>query len=147
MARPRSSFPPVPASSVGGVAVGEHTLTKQAEQLEKLNRRIGQRLDLWLRNHPGALPDGDFVEAYRYHSASLIGLLKEQRERARDGGPPVPTEVLVAQLRHEFAVAAGTFDDADLEILALNLRPEAWAVLDRVRSERFGAGRWETEAA
>jgi hypothetical protein len=135
VARPRSTFPAVPAAQAGGVSVGQHTLTKQAEQLESLNRRIGRRLAHWLRTHPDQLPDAEFVETYHRHSASLIALLKEQRERAKDGGPPVPTEVLTAQLRHEFADAAGTFDDADLELLARNLKPEAWATLDRVRAE------------
>ncbi len=140
MGRPRSSFPAVSHAQVGGVFAGSHTLSKQAEELQSINRRALRRLDRWLRDHPNQLPDGDWVEVFRYASASLTNLLREQRERAQAGGPPVPTDVLVAQLKHEFTLAAGTFDDADLAILARNLRPEAWATLDRLRVELRAEG-------
>lgn len=52
------------------------------------------------------------------------------------------TDVLVAQLRHEFTLAARSFTDDELKILGRNLHPEAFAVLDRVRCDRFGAGQW-----
>lgn len=140
--RPRSTFPAVPHAQVGGVTVGTHTLTKTAEVAVSITRRVMLRLSRWLAKHPDVIPDADFVEAFRYHQAALIGFLKEQRERAKDGGPPVPTEVLDAQMRHQFVLAAGTFTESDLEILGRGLSEAAWQMLDRIRGERFGAGEW-----
>lgn len=136
--RPRGDFPAVPVHQVGGVTVGSHTLTKQAEMLASITRRALNRLSLWLRQNKDQLPTDEWVESFRYTAANVINLLKEQRERAKDGSPPVPTEVLDAQMRHQFALAAGTFTEADLEILGAGLKPEAWTVLDRIRAERFG---------
>lgn len=140
--RARSHLPPVTSAAVGGVSV-THSLNLQAARLVSINHRIGKRLDRWLKLNPEGLPDADFVETYRYYAAALINLLKEQRERSLVGGPEVPAEVLQAQLRHEFVLAAGSYDEQDLEQLARNLKPEVWAVLDRVRAERFGAGEWK----
>ena len=52
------------------------------------------------------------------------------------------TDVLLDQLRHEFAIAAKTFTDDELVILARGLKPEAFAVIDRERAKRFGDGEW-----
>lgn len=51
----------------------------------------------------------------------------------------VPTDTLVVQLRHEFASAARSFTEDELTILASNLPPKAWAVLDRYRAEKLAA--------
>lgn len=145
--RERTDFPAVPAAQIGGVVVGSHTLTKQATLLASLTRRALRRLDWWFKKNPDCLPSDEWIESFRYTAANVVNLLKEQRERAKDGSPPVPTEVLDAQMRHQFALAAGTFTEADLEILGAGLKPEAWAVLDRIRGERFGDGQWIVDDA
>lgn len=140
MARPHSNFPTVAPATIGGVAVGKHTvtiggvavskhtLTAQAEQLASLTGRIGRRLNHWLRTHPDVLPSAEFFEAFRYHQAALLGLLREQRERARlAGGEPMSDEDYeraVQELRTEILRSAHTFT------------PDEWAMLDRVRAEQ-----------
>jgi hypothetical protein len=121
--RPTSTFPAVPTFEIGGVSVGRHTLTVQAELLESIVGRIGRRLNHWLKTNPNATPSAEFLEAFRYYQAALLGLLREQRERARRA-VDVPDEQLEATLRAEFLRAAHTFT------------PEDWAILDRVRAEQ-----------
>lgn len=132
MARPVSSFPEVADTSIGGVTFAKHTLSKQADQLASITARIGRRLSHWLRTNPDGIPSPEFFEAFRYHQAALLGLLREQRERARLAAgerESVPTEVLVIQLRHELLNAARTFT------------PEEWAIVDRARAEQASAGK------
>lgn len=134
MARPTSEFPTVPNVSIGGVTltIATHTLSKQAAQLASITARIGRRLDRWLRTNPDGIPSPEFFEAFRYHQAALLGLLREQRERAKlaaGESESVPTEQLEAQLKHEFLRAAHTFS------------PEEWAMLDRVRAEQASTGK------
>jgi hypothetical protein len=130
--RPHNRFPPVTTPMIGGVTVGKHTLTAQAEQLESITGRIGRRLSHWLRTNRDGVPSAEFFEAFRYYQAALLGLLREQRDRARLAAgerESVPTEVLEAQLREEFLRAAHTFT------------PEEWAMLDRVRTEQARTGK------
>ena len=115
--------------SIGGVIVGKHTLTVQAEQLESITARIGRRLNHWLKTTPNAVPGGEFLEAFRYYQAALLGLLREQRERARRAGddPNVSDEALAVQFKQEVVNALRTFTDDD------------WALADRVRAEQAAA--------
>lgn len=121
---------------------------KQAEMIVQIRERAQKRLDA----KPADMPDKETMRAARFAQDGFKHLAELELEAAKvsllaqrvGGAPPVPTEVLVARLRHEFTLAAGTFDETDMEILARNLSPEAWVVLDRVRAERFGAGQWVT---
>jgi hypothetical protein len=61
--------------------------------------------------------------------------LNDARDTLRQS---TPTDVLLEQLRHEFAAAAKSFTADELVLLGRNLRREAFDVLDRVRIERFG---------
>jgi hypothetical protein len=130
--RPTSRFPEVPIVELGGVAVGRHTLTAQAELLESIVGRIGRRLNHWLRTNRDGVPSADFFEAFRYYQAALLGLLREQRERAE------------LELKRTSDAAMRRLDDAQLEATlraellkaAHTYTPEEWAMLDRVRAEQ-----------
>lgn len=56
-------------------------------------------------------------------------------------------DVLLVQLRHEFALAAKSFTDDEIVILMRNISAAALPIMDRVRTERFGLGRWVTEGS
>jgi hypothetical protein len=132
--RPTSTFPAVPTSfpaartaDIGGVSFRRDTLTVQAEQLASLTGRIGRRLNHWLRTHRDGVPSAEFFEAFRYYQAALLGLLREQRERARPDCRPMSDEDFergMLELRAKFLRAAHTFT------------PDEWALLDRARAEQ-----------
>jgi hypothetical protein len=113
MARPVSAFPAIAVTSINGVSVGVHTLTKQAERLESICNRVGIRLSWWLRTtmQSKEMPSAEFLEAFRYYQAALLGLLKEQRERARlaDGGAARSEAELEAQFKAELRKALSSF--------------------------------------
>jgi hypothetical protein len=89
--RPRNGLPYVPTIAVGGVAVGSHMLTKQAERLVSLGNRLLRRLDRAERAAPDGPPDPAWIESYRYLAPTVLALLREQRERAVAGGAwPAP---------------------------------------------------------
>lgn len=139
--RPTSAFPAVPTSfpsapSISGVSVRRHTLTAQAEQLTSLTGRIGRRLNHWLRTHREGVPSAEFFEAYRYYQAALLGLLREQRERARLGCKPMSDEEYERGMQ-EFRTEIRN------EILrnAHTLTPDEWAMLDRARAEQSQQGK------
>lgn len=108
----RSGFPAVARVPLEGITVGSHTLTAQAEQLESLTRRVGARLAHWLYTTSVArtLPPTEWIEVFRYYQAAVLGLLKEQRERAKLTAGEHPTdEQLHEQFRDELAKALETF--------------------------------------
>lgn len=104
----------MPAVTMGGVTIGTHSLTKQAQMLESVCRRIGLRLHHWLRitsqDQPPTLPSEAFIDAFRYWQAALLGLLKEQRERAKLQGDAPTEEQLQAQFADELRRALETFN-------------------------------------
>lgn len=136
----RKAAPDVPqvmSAAVGGLVVGKHTLTSQSKLLESLCGRVGRRLSRWLTQHQGELPNAEWVEAYRYYQATLLGLLKEQRERARllaGELAELPLQSLEAQFRSEMLRAIESFEPAD------------WARVDAIRVERTGPGQWVRES-
>lgn len=75
-------------------------------------------------------------------TASVLDL-EVAREKTRLA---TDTDTLIEQLRYEFTLAARSFTDDEITILARNLKPEAFSVIDRVRAERFGAGEWKEAA-
>lgn len=92
-------------------------------------------------------PSREWVRAARlyfdgYKHVAMLQLeyakleIARQRAERAPGAPPVPENVIEAQLRHELALAAATFEGDNLEVLAKNLSPEQWAELERMRGER-----------
>lgn len=123
--RPRVGLPSVPSVTLGDVTLGSHSLTKQAERLESVCARIGRRLDYWLRRTmrdtmkthgseiEAPLPSEEFLEAFRYWQAALLGLLKEQRERAVLQGDQPSPEQLQAQFAEELKRGLDSFNEAE----------------------------------
>lgn len=131
---------------------------QQLKILTRIRLRLVARLDALDLAGSTSVPDRDWMRAHHAYTHGFALLLVEERERAKlaltgraaEGrpelaglaggqsllGPGVTVGDLEAQVRAEFARAAATFTTEDLELLARNLRPEAWAVLDRVRAER-----------
>lgn len=109
--RIRTGLPSMPLVTLDSVTVGLHDLTKQSKQLESICRRIGLRLSYWLRttSTEHCLPSESFLEAFRYYQAALLGLLKEQRERARLKGDEPTEEQMQAQFADELRRALQTF--------------------------------------
>jgi hypothetical protein len=117
-------FPGCQTRPVEGIYVGTHTLTKQAEQLESLTRRVGNRLSLWLKRTSGPnddpnanpLPSPEWIESFRYYQAAVLGLLKEQRERAKlKAGEDITDDELQKQFREEMAKALESFTPKERE--------------------------------
>lgn len=110
--RPRSGFPAVVVAPVEGITVGTHALTAQAEQLQSLTLRVGKRLSYWLRktNATMDLPPEEWIEVFRYYQAALLGLLKEQRERAKmQSGDGLTDEQLKDTFKAQLVEALETF--------------------------------------
>jgi hypothetical protein len=109
-------FPGTVTRPVEGIYVGSHTLTKQAEQLESLTGRVGNRLSYWLKTNPKVLPTEEWIETFRYYQAAVLGLLKEQRERAKlKAGEDITDAELQKQFREELAKALETFSPKERE--------------------------------
>lgn len=115
--RLKAGLPPMPSVTLDSVTVGLHDLTQQSKMLESICRRIGIRLTYWLRRSmrdaseplEAPLPSPEFLEAFRYYQAALLGLLKEQRERARLKGDEPTEEQMQAQFADELRRALQTF--------------------------------------
>lgn len=119
--RLKAGLPSVPTVTLADVTVGLHDLTQQSKMLESICRRIGIRLSYWLRRtarlntdagnpiDEAPLPSPEFLEAFRYYQAALLGLLKEQRERAKLQGDAPTEEQLQAQFADELRRALSTF--------------------------------------
>ena len=147
---------------LGGGAVSQWLRDETEHQLRLLSKirerldRVMERQDQVLNKYDAAaVPDRDWMRAYHGYLQGFTALLVEERERAklalaaRGAGGRAPAELsgavaalgegdpdaLEQQLRTEFARAAASFTRDDLELLARNLRPDAWDVLDRVRAE------------
>lgn len=127
--RPKASIVPVKPSTV---TFGLDALEVEGERLQSITRSIGVRLRHWLtKTEKSELPDARWTDIYRYYQASVLGQLREQRERAKQAGADtMSTEALEAQFRVEVLLAIRSFSEAD------------WEIADRARSERFGPGRW-----
>lgn len=119
--RRRSGVLALPSISLDSVSVATHDLTVQSKMLSSLTKRIGVRLNYWLRRtakqtsdaglpeHEAPIPSPEFLEAFRYYQAALLGLLKEQRERAKLQGDAPTEEQLQAQFATELRRALETF--------------------------------------
>jgi hypothetical protein len=78
------SMEAVIAQPIGGVVLTRHPLEVEAARLAGLTRRLGKRLMYRHRRMlADAVPDEDWRESYKLYRDAVLGLLKEQRERAR----------------------------------------------------------------
>ena len=153
MSRADSKLPEVATPHVGGVRVTRHVLDLEAGSLAWLARRVGRRLNRWLKQCPEeirghliewkqgvpvsvpmlnasgdpimvpALPDGEFRENWRWYQTTILGLLKEQRERAKltpkNGAPILTDEEYQAELRVLVAESVRSMPEDELrELLA-----------------------------
>jgi hypothetical protein len=86
------------------------------------------------------------VTTFLARCTSTLLEIDAARAKVESGLDP---DMLLEQLRYEFARAAWSYTDDELVLLARGLKPRAWAVLDRIRCERTGAGQWiaDTEVA
>ena len=114
LGRPRTQFPAVVDVNVDGVVIASHTLTKNAERLERILNLVGRRLAHWLKataqEDPQPLPPPEWTENFKYYSSTLVHLLKEQRERYRLSlAENATAEQLEAQLADELRRALSTF--------------------------------------
>lgn len=157
MSRAAAKLPSVATPSLGGVAIKRHVLDLEAATFAWITRRLGQRLHRWMRNTPEmiqgfqiewtpqgpvskpildehgepvmvpCLPDSDWRESYKLYGASLLGLLKEQRERAKlgakTGAPPLTDEEYESSLRELVADTLRKMPQGELdELLAARKR-------------------------
>lgn len=62
--------------------VSKEMLTVETGRLAVIMARVGKRLKNYIgKLGPDVLPDPDTMESARWYSATVLGLLKEQRER------------------------------------------------------------------
>jgi hypothetical protein len=116
-------------ADVAGVRIVRHPLEREAERLMGITNRLGARLRFWLRKVPAevpvmtgegedarpaigpdggqimqpVMPDRDWRETYDLYQRSVLGMLKEQRERAKlvgagKGGLPLSDAEADAEL-------------------------------------------------
>lgn len=115
MSKASAKLPAVQTPTHGGVTLRRHVLDLEAAKLTWINRRVGQRLSRWLRGAPELvqgfthewedghpvttpmlekdgspvmvplLPDEPFRESWKIYASTTLGLLREQRERAKLG--------------------------------------------------------------
>lgn len=122
---------PVKSGPLGGVTFGRHLLDVEGERLQTITAMVGRRIKKWLGANPKGFLDERFIDVFRYYQATVLGQLREQRERASvAGASTMTTEQLEAQFQVEVLRAIRTFSPAD------------WEIADRARCERFGQGRW-----
>lgn len=143
----------VTTQAIGGVSVKRHVLDLETGHMMHITRRIGRRLTKWLREtpelvpgfraiweeghvslHPMLHPDGSpvmvpslpdemFRESYKLYASTLLGLLREQRERAKltskNGALPISDEDYQAGIRELVAESIRSMPEAELrELLA-----------------------------
>lgn len=119
--RPKTGVRKLPSVTLDSVTVATHDLTRQSAMLESLCKRVGIRLSFWLNRtmrettaagrpkEEAPVPSAEWLEAFRYYQAALLGLLKEQRERAKLQGDAPTEEQLQAQFAQELRRALETF--------------------------------------
>lgn len=101
-----------------------HALDRETSRFAGLTRRLGRRLSYALKRFEDAqaIPDSDWSETYRLYSASMLGLLREQRERgklAMLSGAPVLSEAEHAEALEAFRRdTVLNMSDEDMEKLA-----------------------------
>lgn len=71
------------AQPTTGAVMRWHALSREAGALAKLAKRMGQRLRLWMEKNPEVMPDADVRFTFDMYTKAVLGLLKEQRERAK----------------------------------------------------------------
>lgn len=94
---------PVHVPEVEGVKVRRHVLDHEASRVAGIAQRLGKRLNYRMRLQ-GAheLPDQEWRETYELYAKIVLGLLREQRERAKlspaTGAPALSDEEFSREL-------------------------------------------------
>lgn len=102
MARVDSKIPSVANANVGGVHIVRHILELEAASMAWSLHRLGLRIKQWYRQtaskpgEPIVFPGDAELACMVEYNKGILGLLKEQRERAKlgskSGAPPVSDE-------------------------------------------------------
>ncbi len=166
MSRVSSKLPSVATPTIGGVSIKRHVLDLEAGSLGWITRRVGRRLSRWLRSTPEeiqgflikweegrpvpvpmldlegkpimvpCLPDSEFRETWRWYQNALLGLLKEQRERAKltpkNGAPALTDEEYEAAHREMVAESIRTMSDGELEAMLMERHKASALTVDAV---------------
>lgn len=155
----RTTLGAVATPVVAGVVVQRHLLDVEAERMMHLLTKVGRRLRHWLKvmpeeraamrydretftHHPildatgnhvtePLIPDKDWLETADWYQKTMLGLLREQRERAKmapgKGGLPVDDETFeleLAQLAQD-AVRAMPVEELQKLLAERTPKPEA----------------------
>lgn len=143
MARSTSKLASVATPSIGGVAVYRHVLDLEAATMTLIMRRLGQRIKCWFRNTKtsdpsdhkvgsGSLPDEDARESIKLYTQGMLGLLKEQRERAKltpkTGAVILDEATFEAELRTLVATTIRSMPDAELRAMLQEREVQATVV-------------------
>jgi hypothetical protein len=77
--------PSVAIAEIGGVRIHRHVLEREAATLACTLRKLGVRIRYWLRatDEHKPLPDETLIASWNVWQSGILGLLKEQRERAK----------------------------------------------------------------
>ncbi len=129
MSRVSSKIPSVATASVGGVHITRHILELEAASMAWSLHRLGLRIKQWFRQtrtktgEPVIFPDQAQLMCIAEYNKGVLGLLKEQRERAKmgpkNGGPAISDEDFEKGLAELVAHAVRTMPETQLrELLA-----------------------------
>lgn len=141
----KRSLVAVATPEVGGTSLRRHLLEAEAERLMLILRRVQRRLLHWVRVMPNEraavrrtedgwepildkdgnqimmplIPDHEFVQSADWCTRTMLGLLKEQRERAKfavgtKGALPIDDETLEAELAELARTHVLELSDAEL---------------------------------
>ena len=102
---PRSMIP-VSTPVIGGVKMQRHSLDIEHRRLTGLLRRLGARLVQQIEAlPPAALPSEEWLNHAKFYGLNTLGLLKEQRERARIMVSPGAKQITDEQYQRELEQA------------------------------------------
>lgn len=139
MSRVTAKIPAVAVANVGGVALKRHVLDLEAAAMAWNLRKLGLRIRQWFRQSAKPhgelplLPDQGTLAVIAEYNKGILGLLKEQRERAKmgpkNGGPALSDEDFEKGLQDLVAHAVRTMPETQLREL-LQERAKMGAPID-----------------
>lgn len=163
----RSSLVAVQTPAVQGVVVKCHMLDLETERMMGLVRKVGRRLRHWMVTMPETraamyydrenfchhplldengkqlteplIPDKDWLETADWYQKSMLGLLKEQRERAKmadgKGGLPIDDATFEAELAELAKQAVREMSTEELQRLLAERTVVHAAVVEQVDTQ------------
>lgn len=139
MSRVSSKIPSVATANVGGVHITRHILELEAASMAWSLHRLGLRIKQWFRQTRSkageavVFPDQGQLMCIAEYNRGVLGLLREQRERAKmgakTGAPPLDDEAFEKGVQELVAHAVRTMPEAQLREL-LQDRARMGAPLD-----------------